>query len=227
LYWALGKYIHNPSSPHDIDPHCVLQLIRLNCTFAHRMDTTRSHVPIQRVLVAAGVDLYARWEVPASISEQASLITSKAEEVEWMVKRDQSLVKLRNRKRLRRAGEISCRSGTTRERFRENLREPNAGVISSASLSVDDEAGVPNMITVGRQSETLVVNEQKMDGDYHKSCEEEEDQHTVDSADTSFGPTDGSSSTPPTSDADSLSSSTSYQECSLEKHSHTDDDVSR
>lgn len=193
------------------------------------MGTTRSHVPIQRVLAAAGVDLYERWEMPASISRQPFLITSEAEEVKWMVKRDQSLVKLRNRKRLRRAGEISCRGGTTCEGLRENLREEfTAGAISIASLSsVDDEAGMSNMVTIGRQSkpEILVVDEQKMDEDYDKSREEEEDQHTVDSADTSFGPTDGSISTSPTSDAGSLSSSTLYQECSSEKHSNTDDDI--
>ena len=99
--------IHIPSPLDGVD----LLTIRLKCTYAHRMSTTRSHMPIQRVLAAAGVDLYARWEG----SGQVYSTMSEAEQAKWMVARNHSLEKLRDKKFFRRVGETLCGVSTACE----------------------------------------------------------------------------------------------------------------
>jgi hypothetical protein len=127
LYWDLGKYIYIiSSSRYIIDVICLLQSTRLECTFAHRMDSTRSHTPIQRVLAAAGVDIYARWEQRPSISGQSYLMMSEAEEAKWMEERNRSLTMLRDKKFLRRWGSsrkvsLTCGEGSCREEDQQTL----------------------------------------------------------------------------------------------------------
>lgn len=107
-----------------------MQPTRLRCTFAHRMHTTRSHTPIQHVLAAAGVDLYARWEQPASRSEKSLLMMSEADQAKWMEVRNQSLATLQNKKDLRRAGETPCGVGAIRQVPREDLTDRECSVDS-------------------------------------------------------------------------------------------------
>lgn len=68
------------------------------------MKTTRSHAPIHRVLAAAGVDMYARWEPPTTLAAQRFLTMSEEEEAAWMAERAKSLAMLRDMKSFRRGG---------------------------------------------------------------------------------------------------------------------------
>jgi len=115
-------------------------------------------MPIQRVLAAAGVDLYARLEQPANNFEQSSLaMLEEEEDGKWMKERNQSLVKLRDKKYLRRAGESSCGADAIFEILPEKSREElAAGARSSAKFN---RIELPNIVTTGRLSMSLDVGQ--------------------------------------------------------------------
>jgi hypothetical protein len=137
LCWDLGKYISLLITAILTHIYCAIYSTRLTCSFAHRMLTTRSHMPIQRVLAAAGVDLYARWERPTSSAEKLTLIMSEADEAKWMDARNQCLETLRVKKDFRRAGEAPCGVSMICEVPPENLSKLTVGAASSVSLTVD------------------------------------------------------------------------------------------
>ncbi|TDL25517.1 hypothetical protein BD410DRAFT_717217 [Rickenella mellea] len=70
----------------------------LTCSFAHRMTTTRSHLPIRTIISATGVD-------PDRLQPERQSWSSAHDEDAWMEKRRQSWVRIRERKRTRQAGD--------------------------------------------------------------------------------------------------------------------------
>jgi hypothetical protein len=176
----------------------------LKCTFAHRMVNTQSHTPIHRVLAAAGVDLYARWEQPDCISEQSFLAVPETEEAKWLEESDNE--------DLRRDGETSY--DAAHEAVRENPREESvAGARSGANFIVGDDVEVLGTVVIGRLSKaTLEVVEQKEEEDCDES-REKEDHQRVGSADNFPGPIEATNVSSAASDAKSCSSSGSYWEC--------------
>jgi hypothetical protein len=79
----------------------------LQCTYAHRMNSTRSHAPIARALKAAGVNLYASVE---RVKGMTTLGMSEEERESWMRERQESLNILSARKACRRRGTLLCQS---------------------------------------------------------------------------------------------------------------------
>ena len=67
-----------------------------NCSFAHRMTTTRSHAPILDVLMAAGY----HFSIPTAPNGSPSL--SPEEEEAWMEERRRSLARMRAKREKRR-----------------------------------------------------------------------------------------------------------------------------
>jgi hypothetical protein len=121
------------------------------------MLTTRSHTPIQRVLAAAGVDLYARWEQPTSSADKLPLTMSEADEAKWMDARNQCLATLRVKKEFRRAGETPCGVITICEVPLENLsRQLTVGAGSSVSLAVNGGVGMPETVNMGNGTPEVV-----------------------------------------------------------------------
>jgi hypothetical protein len=166
------------------------------------MLTTRSHTPIQRVLAAAGVDLYARWEQPTISAEKLPLMMSESDEAKWMDARNQCLATLRVKKDFRRAGEAPCGVSTICEVPLENLSgKLTVGAASSVSLTVDGGVGMPE--TVNMRNGTPEVVEQTEEEVRDRSHGQEDAQMT-DLADTS--PTSA------TYDRKSFDSSGSYRE---------------
>jgi len=138
----------------------------LKCTFAHRMRTTRSHTPIHRVLMAAGVDVFARWEQAASIC--SALLMTDAEEARWMEERNRSLAKLKEKKSFRRGGEGYCgpdRNACEQEDVaipaieREVVEREGRTVspISTMTLVADDEVRVAKILKIGQLSKPVLT----------------------------------------------------------------------
>lgn len=134
------------------------------------MRTTRSHTPIQRVLTAAGVDIFARWEQAASICS-TSLMTD-AEEAEWMEERNRSLAKLKEKKSFRRGDKGYCgldRNACEREEVQRDDRTVSPS--SARTIVADDELGV-KILEIGKSALEGVPLIQDSDGcwrtkDYH------------------------------------------------------------
>ncbi|KAL0956372.1 hypothetical protein HGRIS_002519 [Hohenbuehelia grisea] len=87
----------------------------LTCSFAHRMKTTRSHMPIIRLIKEAGVDISASlseenvtFVEKSSTQRPPSIAMSEEEEADWMRMRRQSLTALKARKMQRRGGTQWC-----------------------------------------------------------------------------------------------------------------------
>ncbi|RPD59582.1 hypothetical protein L227DRAFT_503360 [Lentinus tigrinus ALCF2SS1-6] len=83
-----------------------------NCSYAHRMTTTRSHAPIREVLRAAG---YHR-AVSAAVAQEG---INAAEEDAWMEERRRSLARMRARKEKRR--EFGTPAGNAAELYEPEL----------------------------------------------------------------------------------------------------------
>ncbi|KJA19495.1 hypothetical protein HYPSUDRAFT_143656 [Hypholoma sublateritium FD-334 SS-4] len=75
----------------------------LTCAFAHRMQTTRGHAPIDDVLAAAGVDLVGVEDSRRTTGDTARTAQmTREEEDAWMAQRARSIAALHARKAARR-----------------------------------------------------------------------------------------------------------------------------
>lgn len=81
---------------------CLTTTYRLQCSYAHRMHTTRSHAAVLTVLEAAGVRV--REKVYMQRASMTSSAVSVTDEDSWMAKRAKSLASLRSKKEQRRYG---------------------------------------------------------------------------------------------------------------------------
>ncbi|KAI0707186.1 AhpC/TSA antioxidant enzyme-domain-containing protein [Earliella scabrosa] len=117
-----------------------------NCSYAHRMTTTRSHAPIREVLRATG---YHRV-VSAAGMKPEGLNLSPEEEETWMEERRRSFARMRAKREKRR--EIGTPAGNAPELYEPELgygSDTGSGSISvngSWSSSVEKEAQLQQVV---------------------------------------------------------------------------------
>ncbi|TFL02454.1 AhpC/TSA antioxidant enzyme-domain-containing protein [Pterulicium gracile] len=100
-FWANGGDIGQLGGEFVFGPGLV-------CTYAHRMTTTRSHVPILRVLQAAGVDMITPLRRNRSFSGRSFLPMTEEELEIWRQRRRNQLSVIKGKRQERRGGSMWC-----------------------------------------------------------------------------------------------------------------------
>ncbi|KAF7306085.1 Peptidase A1 domain-containing protein [Mycena chlorophos] len=170
----------------------------LTCSWAHRMRYTRNHVPILKVLLAAGIDMRIPLTRQESSTGSSFLGVPKEREKEWMKKRRSLLKKIRSKKLERRGGvDYAMETASTATSFSSNSSPANSNrssMISEISVSTFasmGESSAPNMCSWDPAVEEAInVGLSERDMDAIQEVEEEERVASMVSADSKSEHTD-------------------------------------
>ena len=106
-----GEFVLGPGYAYlsdDIVDELLIDLsFSLDCTLAHRMEFTQSHMPILDVVRAAGIDMQAEVEVIHD-HESDYARRKQAKEAAWVDDRIHELLRIQHKRMSRRCGSIAC-----------------------------------------------------------------------------------------------------------------------